>query len=981
MKGLVLVLFLGILSISSVMATTTLSSKNYWTEWQNTEANTGYSTMSGHFPNISLTTSVPYGSAFQPLIVDIDSDGVNEIIGSSGTILKIWTTSSNLITLKNELIVGTQAKSMAMVNTTAGLTILYPTGNFIELIRMNSTGPHIISTYNITTANSTSTSFNTGIKCSSLTNPNKCYFQTNTKRIYQYIPQTGNVLTYHSSNLSNTEFAVGDVNNDGMNEIAFGADNKAIGTGTGRICLFSTQTGTMLFCKLLNTFSNANHVTLFNIDGIGFSEIIVSEAYTTSYLHAFDVTGTSLWLTTIVNHAGGTSTLTSGTPITSTVGFHQHVRQICEGTDSSFSSVNQVKCVNASTGAVDWSSGISSWDAYRNNYNEPLISVDLNGDGYSDILGNKRMYFPHLTISNYTVGSNTDGFLSYGDISGDAIPEMISQQSGKTFISYGGTISGELNVTIAVRDIDDITVKIPNAIVNLNGEIQITNSNGDATFIVSSLTGNTINITASGYNDYRDFDVTLYETSSYLSFMLMKKLTDANVLDSIYTVAWFDNFSNRGNITQLPSRTGYYSRDGNFVTNLLNTDYSVFDIGSEGNFLRMNSTISPEYARHKSYLTDENSMLYFALKMGAGCDATCDNVNNSNTFYYHFVDITGQKTIGAIRAWYNSTGQKFIIEYYNSNLSFIEDNSASYQNHLWNKCLQYRYAPSLLHFKIIKEGDLFSVYVRNQTSVGNVFYDGTSGFWDSCVIDKDVVTSGIIEYVDFYTSVQNDDPLAQDYIDLLTTANKVSSSCANNTQASITAVGYATGQPMCVGVQQTWFLEISDPENDYYTLQWDCYGNNSFTDWSYFSKTLTGVPCTYNQIASGNVEFRISDLCHYPSSYNTATTPFSVSVSNCFNTGEGGASPSEELSGDFGFKDVPYNDNTNGYTSKYFDMSTCNSWQTTWKSAFLWFCPVYSISLGILKAIFNWIFSPMFGYFLIIILVLVVIVMWKVRKK
>lgn len=588
------------------------------------------------------------------------------------------------------------------------------------------------------------------------------------------------------------------------------------------------------------------------------------------------------------------------------------------------------------------------------------------------LLTNSTNHLKYTTINSSiksfsgTLNIVLDDGIVLSDLDGDHKNDIIYTDSynGKIIVDLSGEpVVATYNITIEVDDYHD-NVGIDNVKVKLDGVTQYTNPSGLTTFTVTSLSGHTINITKDNYNSYYDISQSFLVSPIINNLYLSKLIEEPTVLEALYNVRWFDNFTRTEHI----SHTGWLSRQSN---TFMNNDFVVKDWQSFGNSLIMNNSVAGLYINHLTYTTSLNNMFYFRLYVNND-EVFSNNFSNADYTLIQYGD-RNRPSVNQInfqlRTWFNYSNGKYYIDYY--------DNSS----HTFVNCLKLNstyYVP--IDYKIITNSKNFSVYVFQNTFGSDSYYLGTNPLdgWVQCIGNEPMQNVGLITEMSILSR-----PLSTGEIilDKVYSSDYGSVSGCTSMQNYITSIGFATGNPICLGAQQQYLININNPNNDYVSVRIDCYGNNSWSDWTYLAQvTQYGYPCTYNKTGTFNAKFLLTDLCSYPNSISNQTYLQTVSQSNCYTSGQGGSSTGiTNLDTDIiGWKGN-FTDNIDGYSSDYLDFSSCNGWQKGWRAVFLPFCPIWNIFTAILNTIFNWIFSPAFGIFLIILIIIIIIV--AVRRK
>ena len=212
-----------------------------WDTYQNGLMDQGFTTYGSPFTNVSTLSSLAVGSAFQPLILDMNSDGVQEILICNGNYTSVYHLGSGGLTLADEhnfgsacllqpvklgdynednnteIVVSFDARNITVINYNGSLNVL----------ATNSSQSY---DYNISTA----------IQCLNYTGVLACYaggYNRSHSTVIEYNPST-NIMsklafsklgnTFNSSYRYNFVPPMADIDRDSHQELGFIASNYGI---------------------------------------------------------------------------------------------------------------------------------------------------------------------------------------------------------------------------------------------------------------------------------------------------------------------------------------------------------------------------------------------------------------------------------------------------------------------------------------------------------------------------------------------------------------------------------------------------------------------------------------------------------------------------------------------------------------------------------------------------------------------------------
>ncbi len=213
---------------------------------------------------------------------------------------------------------------------------------------------------------------------------------------------------------------------------------------------------------------------------------------------------------------------------------------------------------------------------------------------------------------------------------------------------------------------------------------------------------------------------------------------------------------------------------------------------------------------------------------------------------------------------------------------------------------------------------------------------------------------------------------------------KINSSSFSNEQLTFNSFEYDTGSPVCFNQTRTYTSLFGtgyfDNESNTASMNIFCEGDiEKATGWSSFSYSPS-QSCTYGNLGEFTDIIYLTDSAHTNTFTESRTFTYSVTLSNCFNTGEGGdvSDNVTEVTGyhPSGFNTSKLNVDTglDGYEAQYFNWAECSEWTTLYG-----FCPIWKGTEWFIGNTFDWIFNN-FGKVLMFLLILIVIFMFKSER-
>jgi hypothetical protein len=274
------------------------------------------------------------------------------------------------------------------------------------------------------------------------------------------------------------------------------------------------------------------------------------------------------------------------------------------------------------------------------------------------------------------------------------------------------------------------------------------------------------------------------------------------------------------------------------------------------------------------------------------------------------------------------------------------------------------------------------VYINVDDDTYDSYVAFQGGSWLQCVDDGNLfVDADSPDFIGVQTSGGDAEAVYVDFI----ASSEESINCTGNSDPQITSIYRDTGNPVCVNSTVIFTVRSYDVDStQLYRVLTDCDGDGS-TDYTSFwyncypANCDIITECTYNTTGVFLSSFVLTDECF---GSDSDTESVSVTTSSCYGSGEGGGDidADEPLSDVASGWNISITDDTDGYSSSYFDMSTCSDWTEGWRALLWWLCPIISLAIAILSTLFNAIFSSYFGIFLLIVLIIMLIVVVRRRR-
>jgi len=451
--GLILLLFLFLLVFSSsAFGVSEFEAIGYWSDYGNDLANLGRSNViEGDMTTISNTVTRAEGNMVSPLIIDIDNDGINEIVGSSGSYIKIYNSTDDFIWLEAEILAnGSQVTQPSAYNSTLDnkVHIVTVMGDTFYDYTFNGTDINITKLKNLSvSANSSFATAipSTKIKCAEIATVPYCFYgdyngsvviyntvQSNSSRMLGNISigYVGGTSRYFSPE---SPIAIENIDLTGGLELGF-ITNRNDNTYQG-YTIYDVNDGIIqlevddLGSGYPSSSNAVINIMFEDIDG-GTSEIITDYRIVNG--------GATSRIITNISNSDGTPHGIQGinlldTTSSSTVNLRSLIGDFTSDTGlelcNSYYYVSNgnrnVTCINLNTGNIVYDKITPHAFA---DYTYPtylgIAAADLNLDNYLDIVLHKSIVSPqqdeeiNLTYyGNYTV---------VGDLNGDTYAEVIS---------------------------------------------------------------------------------------------------------------------------------------------------------------------------------------------------------------------------------------------------------------------------------------------------------------------------------------------------------------------------------------------------------------------------------------------------------------------------------------------------------------------------------------------------------------------------
>lgn len=486
-----------------------------WETFNYNEARNGiYGEETAFFDSSNIYTSISDGAGFQPLIADIDGDGIKEILGSDGNYLKVWHLSGGVLALEDEYNFGATQRAMMTIipNTTDGdsyLDIIYPfeTNNF-TIIEYNGSGFVQIKSYEIGGA------IQTAPVCTNTTHSSQvaCWIGNNDGNITEIAwngtdYSAGAIINFSEDDVFTSTNGlthppiISDIDNDGIDEIVFICDqNNDAGE---ELCSWPVNSGSGIFegttGNLTNEGSIVGGMTAYDFDDAGHEEVFVTYYSTTGGLGAQDCwmavyksdLSTAYFSTKKIIDSGGTETTRISNPVIGdfvstltddNIEACAVATQISTGTNDN----TYIACYDDDGDKVfDYDYGFAVGnDVKWWNPGGTIAGANLYDDGdgkYELIVGGAI-----LSLDDPLIGSdNVDNHINFtttasaevttsiaiGEFQTDLSADVCGQRSGNVFCSY-------MSITNDLPVLDEFNINTGNPVC-INDSVIISASEGD----------------------------------------------------------------------------------------------------------------------------------------------------------------------------------------------------------------------------------------------------------------------------------------------------------------------------------------------------------------------------------------------------------------------------------------------------------------------------------------------------------------------
>lgn len=412
---------------------------NYYTS-ETSDGNVGQYNLQAAFTSEMAGDSHDYGHSFSPMIADLDSDNVTEIFISEVTsnYLIAYRYLAGSLTIETQQDQGDDQILDAAVffdHNTNKWSLAVPISTGIKVFTYN--GSFFNNTLNITSPTPA-----TAILCSShfdtATYGNICWWMTTTGKFFEFHSKDYSV-TNTSIDSACTSYLV----NIASPDIAFSNNlngNKVIVTCFSEHAMHYISPITLQNKTIsVGATSHPGRVMAYNADGSGHDEVFVLIAGSVNYLDRYDSGGTlNEEVTLYAVGTGCPSTLAYADMAAGSFYYSILNGKIRQVFVSMFNNYLNTKCfwAFAAENFNDWSQFPYGHKAETTG-SKNLIAVDMDGDGYDDVITPMQVIFPNDASNSFNWSTNSLGHVAAADINDDGFAEVVGTTSSLTWFASG----------------------------------------------------------------------------------------------------------------------------------------------------------------------------------------------------------------------------------------------------------------------------------------------------------------------------------------------------------------------------------------------------------------------------------------------------------------------------------------------------------------------------------------------------------------
>ena len=461
MKKLILWTIVLLLSFSIVYGST------QWPEYQKYDNNAGFQdpTYTVDLMIDTITHKFNKGSSFQPLSADLDNDGVNELILSSGNYIQLYEKSGNTLSLIDEINMGTGQACTGWTGSIinhvdANPRILMQFGNNMSVFAYNGTDFYIEN----------STTFDTCLSGLSCVNDvtyqpdTLCYSATVGGNITLIRPRDVVTSIYNISNdnifsvtiSGKYSPAMADIDRDGSLELGFigisGNDEQIVMIEESTVQLDTGFSGDGYLIPG-GTDPNIKGILMYNLNGAGDTETCitwddrgaVSQVADDGYTTCYNSDGTVYGNVITCDDTSSATLCYMSTPVMMDVDNGGQL-EVCVGAYRTVTGDDRsdVVCYEAgsSTLTTDYSLTLTNdTNIIGTSNNNMLIANDVNGDGIQDLIFQQYMFYTVPTGTTFAIANlisaQNNWYPIMTDLDGDSVLEYVG-----TVASVTGMITG-----------------------------------------------------------------------------------------------------------------------------------------------------------------------------------------------------------------------------------------------------------------------------------------------------------------------------------------------------------------------------------------------------------------------------------------------------------------------------------------------------------------------------------------------------------